>query len=121
MEPKCAVPDSSNVWSSQGSEEPVGPWKQVTWVMMPGVVTSTVASVMETGHSSPMAFQYSSSWSANAFSAPFHPVRDVGTVCTPVMVLSLSPTLITSSAPFLERSTFAEAPPVAVTCSRWRR
>ncbi len=71
-----AIEDCSNRASlprtrlpSHGRVEPGGPEKQIASVISPGVRTSAVALAIEVSHSGPIAFQYSSSWSANAFSA----------------------------------------------------
>ena len=56
--------------ASQGRVERSGPAKQATWVNDAGAVTTTVASSMGTSHPFPMAFQYSSTWSANPLSPP---------------------------------------------------
>ena len=62
--------------------------------MSPGASTWTVTSSIDTGHSSPIAFQYSSSWSANPFVAP-------STVYT--IVYRWSPETVSSGSPILIR------------------
>ena len=58
--------------SRQVSREPVSPSKQrVQRRPLAGAVTVALASLMGTAHWFPVTFQYSSSWSANPFSAPF--------------------------------------------------
>src|SRR5437867_4090699 len=54
----------------QGRFEPCGPAKHAIFVRLTGALTFTVASWIGADHSVPMAFQYSSSWSAKPFRAP---------------------------------------------------
>ena len=55
------------------SVAPVRPWKQATLPIAPGTPcanTRAPAASVGTPQSGPFTFQYSSSWSANALSAP---------------------------------------------------
>ncbi len=56
---------------SHGTVEPTIPWKQATRVIGSGPVTCTFIWPIGCSHWSPIAFQNSSSWSANPFIAPW--------------------------------------------------
>ena len=50
--------------------DPYGPCEQFTPVISAGACTVTFAAAIGTGHSTPIAFHTSSSWSSNPLSAP---------------------------------------------------
>jgi hypothetical protein len=84
-------------------------------MMSCGAWTWAVASPIGTDQSVPIAFQYSSSWSANAFSAPFTVYSMVYT-WRPVMSRSGSPIRMCVSPSLFDTSTSAGVPAgVAVT------
>ena len=66
---KATLP-SAGTTSPHGRLLPTGPAKQACCVEAPGSSTVAVAARIGACHSAPMAFQYSSSWSSNALSAP---------------------------------------------------
>ena len=60
------------IWAwLHGVVDPNVPWKQATRVMSAGPLTRTFISPIDCSHWSPIAFQNSSSWSANPFIAPW--------------------------------------------------